>query len=840
MIRNRHIGYLLFFLMLLFFSGSIRAQDMENPKNPNSAKACAICHYRWIDTFFVEGKGTDLVPYQSEKVVATEDMCISCHDGSVADSRARILHGSGHKTNVAPPAGMKIPDIFPLDENGKVQCATCHTAHGVPSGPDAKGTIFLRMSNKDSAMCLACHDDKGGGPKAGNHSLAAGDKKIPDVLKALGAREGSQKNQIICQTCHTAHGSKCEGLLVKGAGDSGLCLTCHTDKNMVDASGRRNSNHAINMKPRTAVISQQLLKDGAKLGYNGIFTCQTCHKIHNNKPGQPNLLFINNYKSDLCLECHPDKKRVEKTKHNLAISAKDEKNLQGETVGDAGMCSACHLPHKPARKPYMVNANTDRTTAMCLSCHAMGMVAQNKKLTGYSHPTEVPLSKRADAADASEYRKTVLAGETLDLPLYTESGSTSKEGIITCATCHDTHGGTPVEKGTPEFSQSPTPGVSYSIMRKSSPELCRTCHADKFDIQNSRHDFSVVFPDGNKILEEKVPESDLCRNCHPIHSAESEGFVRWSRKVVTDNGTEVLDMCITCHEEGGMASDVVVPEKSHPVNTSLTGGIRSKTLPLFDESGKLKTGGIMTCYTCHDPHHRSPVTTASGETVSGEKGPLMRFLRIDVSPDSDLCVSCHSDKAGVRRTGHNLVITAPDAKNSAGRTAYESGVCSACHLAHNSTETIGLWAQKLESDSDDQEAMNRLCRSCHSENGSASDRVPEIATHPDALFVSGWKIGDAVPPTFPVFDKATTDLASAGGISCPVCHNAHQWQPDASETASYIGVRGDAGTSFLRANVPGSVCRQCHGVDGLYLYTFFHKADMRTKEKANEPETAPQ
>lgn len=825
---HRHIGCLLFFLLLMP-ARNILAQTVEPPKNPNSAKGCAICHYRWIDTFFIDGKGTDLVPYQSEKVAADEEMCISCHDGSVADSRARILHGKEHKTDVAPPADMTIPEIFPLDEDGKVQCATCHTAHGVASGPGVQETIFLRVSNIDSAMCQACHADKAGGPEAGNHSLAAGKKKIPDALKVAGAHEGSEKNQMICETCHTAHGSASEGYLVRGAGDSGLCLTCHTDQNMFDASGQRNSNHAVNMKPRTAVITRQLQEDGAKLGYDGIFTCQTCHKIHNNKPGQPKLLFINNRKSDLCMECHPDMRRLGKTKHNLAISAKEEKNLEGETAGEAGMCSACHLPHKAARKPYMKDENTDRTTAMCLSCHAMGMVAQNEKLTGYSHPTGVTLSERATAADASEYRKIVLAGEVLDLPLYTASGDKSTEGIITCATCHDTHGGAPADEA--DTDPSGMKGVSYSILRESSPVLCRTCHADKFDIETSRHDFSVVFPQGSKILEEKAPEGDLCRNCHQIHSVETEGFVIWSRKVVTDTGIPVVDMCIACHEEGGLASDIVVPENSHPVNTSLTEGIRTSMLPLFDGSGKLKKDGIMTCHTCHDPHHRSPVTTVGGETVSGEKGPIARFLRIDVAPASDLCISCHRDKAGVRRTSHNLAVIAPDAKNTADRTAYESGVCSACHLAHNSRETEGLWAQEPADDTDDNQAMNRVCRSCHSEKGAAADKVPGIATHPDILFVNQQTGEAGTAPAFPVFDKTTADPATVGGISCPVCHNAHQWRPDASDMDSYIGAQGDAGTSFLRAKVPQSVCRQCHGVDGLFLYTYFHKDDIRTEKE---------
>ena len=62
-------------ILLLLSLSSNSAARIETPSNPNSAKACAICHYRWIDTFFVQGTGTDLVPYQSEKVVATAPMC---------------------------------------------------------------------------------------------------------------------------------------------------------------------------------------------------------------------------------------------------------------------------------------------------------------------------------------------------------------------------------------------------------------------------------------------------------------------------------------------------------------------------------------------------------------------------------------------------------------------------------------------------------------------------------------------------------------------------------------------------------------------------------------------
>ena len=45
---------------------------------------------------------------------------------------------------VANPVGVK---LF----NGKVQCASCHDAHGTAN------SMFLRVTSTGSALCLACH-----------------------------------------------------------------------------------------------------------------------------------------------------------------------------------------------------------------------------------------------------------------------------------------------------------------------------------------------------------------------------------------------------------------------------------------------------------------------------------------------------------------------------------------------------------------------------------------------------------------------------------------------------------------------------------------------------------
>ena len=112
-------------------------------------------------------------------------LCLSCHDGTVAiDSfggatGSRFLSGTknlGTALTNDHPIGVDYPtDAFaynqpdgdgnvvdPVEtpagmsahlEDGKVQCGSCHFAHGsrAPYG------MFLRVDNTGSALCMTCH-----------------------------------------------------------------------------------------------------------------------------------------------------------------------------------------------------------------------------------------------------------------------------------------------------------------------------------------------------------------------------------------------------------------------------------------------------------------------------------------------------------------------------------------------------------------------------------------------------------------------------------------------------------------------------------------------------------
>jgi len=434
-IVNRTLSVFILFIISFFLQpGASNAEQAEAPRNPDSAKECAICHYNWIDTFYIEGRGSDLVEYQAEKVAAKPEICFSCHDGSVVDSRARVYNDRRHKINKPPPKHMNIPKIFPLDKDGNMQCSTCHSAHGVPSEMGIEKTIFIRASNKDSGMCKMCHTDKDGGPKFGNHPIGPSEMKIPQQLVDYGAVIGEGKNNIICETCHTVHGSPNESFLIESARNSQLCLECHVDKNIFTPEGKRNHFHVINAVPGKVKIPADLIKKGAALGPNGEIICQTCHKIHNNNIETNLLLIKKDDKSGLCLTCHTDKQYLADTKHNLIHSAPEEKNLEGKTVREAGICSPCHLPHKEARK---AGEGPDFTTQLCMSCHKKGDIAEKAIPADYKHPVDV----NPFEIDNPDVLLTTIGvkKEDLKLPLFNKHGAQDINGTVTCATCHDPH-----------------------------------------------------------------------------------------------------------------------------------------------------------------------------------------------------------------------------------------------------------------------------------------------------------------------------------------------------------------------------------------------------------------
>jgi mono/diheme cytochrome c family protein len=166
---------------------------------------CQFCHTNRLREL-KKPKGPTLVDPESiwlgehgrQEPASTRRMCLSCHDGFVAD--ARYIWTGEHMTHpvgVKPPESMNMTmvdgdPVFPLNEDGEVYCGTCHVAH-LGEGAAANGPPFVRVDPEKGELCSNCHSDKtsvGGTP----HARVKKSKQPPDFTK-----------RGICGKCHTPH-----------------------------------------------------------------------------------------------------------------------------------------------------------------------------------------------------------------------------------------------------------------------------------------------------------------------------------------------------------------------------------------------------------------------------------------------------------------------------------------------------------------------------------------------------------------------------------------------------------------------------------------------------------
>jgi predicted CXXCH cytochrome family protein len=736
-------------------------------------RECATCHIMWLEDF----KRPDVVPlvaYEPKPVTAsgrqdvasTERMCFSCHDGFMLDSRMQWRNREhAHPVGVKPSDKVRIPTsagkvIFPLNDDGRIYCGTCHTAHGV-DWDQAQSPVFLRVKNVESSLCLGCHLDRSTGPAEGNHPVFRQLPQRPAALAAAGAKFG-RDNDVICQSCHRPHGAP-----------------------------------------------------------------------------EAKMLVMSNKDSKLCAECHDNKRTVAGTKHDMTIMSSRSRNRLNQTPEESGRCGVCHVPHGGTGPALWARAGApagaDPAAAACLSCHNAEGLAKRKLPGTHSHPLNVSIADIGitPAKGVWQSRHAQPDGNSVlkPLPLYDKNGLRDIKGTrLGCGSCHDPHRWSPLTEALPPDPGDTEGGPLDSFLRlpqDADDRLCANCHVDKAAVAKSRHDLpAAARARGEK---SRVAGTSVCRTCHTVHDAR--GDYLWARDSGGGKGAvEVL--CKDCHRDGGSASSKVVGEHSHPVAQKLKPGMQPE-LPLFPALGadRAKKDRV-DCATCHDPHRwdarelesrASPKPGAAGDARTS-------FLRLPAAPAGDLCVECHADKRFVRGTDHDLAVTAPKAENALGETATQSGVCGQCHSVHNAVQVQQLWARVL---GDGADTGAKQCLSCHANDRPAAAKVPVETRHPPNVTVWGGVVRKRYSPLtdteLPVFD-ADGRGAERGAITCPTCHNPHQWRAGVAREGPGANTEGDVRTSFLRTRDSANfLCADCHGADSLFRYKYFHGRTSRAK-----------
>lgn len=311
-------------------------------------------------------------------------------------------------------------------------------------------------------------------------------------------------------------------------------------------------------------------------------------------------------------------------------------------------------------------------------------------------------------------------------------------------------------------------GVSPSLAEEAADMFdCNVCHPMKIRDFKGRRANPVVpieeYPDEPTGRQDIASTSGMCLSCH-------DGFVEDSREVWADG------------------------YRGHPVGMVPPAGMRS---PEFDGLPEfpLNEDDRIYCGTCHSAH----LSEADGAPKNVK--PFMRASQ----RGGNICQACHQDKLAILDSGHN--------KGSRRSKDFERrGTCGACHAPHGSNLPV-MWARSQGNGS---HIVNTLCRSCHEE-------TPEPAEHPDDVVAWSQRVRGAVrsnaAAAMPVHDRYGRS-ATVGSITCATCHDVHRERAE--------GRREDLPGLHLRMpEIVEPLCADCHGLESIFLYKFFHSPASR-------------
>ncbi|MDM8567464.1 cytochrome c3 family protein [Candidatus Halobeggiatoa sp. HSG11] len=650
-------------------------------KSPSSSKNCVTCHLSWSENFVAVKKSLPVVEPK---------MCYSCHHGAIIDSRNTIGHGSQHpnlhiKSQNEDTA--KIPADFPLKKE-ELYCGSCHTPHNKntkETGLHADhNNSWLRIGNEKEDLCHKCHEAY---VETQNHPLGIILKRptdngknytkqknlqhgLPNSLLKQGSRLGKE-DELVCASCHRVHGGKIDTPLLAQTAQK-LCKTCHANYHSKNKkAAHKKGIHPVDIK----------LEKPVKVGDKKVkqVTCDTCHDVHDSQINTASLIKQVKNQAALCKTCHADYySKNKKAAHKKGIHPVDIKLEKPVKIGDKKIkqvtCDTCHSVHNGQVNTASLTKQVKNKAKLCKTCHAdyysKGKKSAHKKGI---HPVDIKLEKpvkigekkikqvtcdtchsvhngqvntaslrikdevklcktchdrqHADNSKDAKEKNIHPVNITLDKAITIGKKSTKK---ITCKTCHSMHQG---KTNTPALVQQHTDG-----------QLCDSCHADKTQVIDTKHDLRNSAPDSHNLQKESPKTAGLCGSCHSLHTADNLFLNNAAKIQQADDILERDKLCLACHNDESIAKDTAIKEFSHPYQDLILRS-NSEILPLLDRHEKINEFGRIACITCHNPHKWQP---GKQQNKTQKEGNILNSFLHRKGVKGTFCVDCHGLEARLK------------------------------------------------------------------------------------------------------------------------------------------------------------------------------------------------
>ena len=298
---------------------------------------------------------------QQPMLGSDSNMCLSCHDGTVAVGNTIVsgqitMSGSMNSQDIlgtnlqsSHPFSLQLPikdtiDLIaslvsqgktgdPLGKvrliNGNIECTSCHNAH--VQSIDLLSPMFLVRDSSKAQMCLACHDPNRTitnqvNPLAGwstsAHAIATNKVALGVNLGSYGTVAGNA-----CISCHTPHNALGPARLLHEPNEQD-CAGCH--------------NGGTNLTPAIPNVFTEF----AKIGHP--------FPAGNNTHDAAEDVLLNNNRHATCVDCHnghgsqevttfPPPPAIRVSQNDVAgISASDGQTIVNPSVNQYENCLRCH------------------------------------------------------------------------------------------------------------------------------------------------------------------------------------------------------------------------------------------------------------------------------------------------------------------------------------------------------------------------------------------------------------------------------------------------------------------------------------------------------------------